>query len=153
MAMFYKDTARKMDVVNLLAADDEANLALKVRSEFIKESNTVGMMLPSHSDVFFQDYLMLNGGNLRIKLNRAKDVFCLVSSAAGAYFKVVITEAIFFVRGVKIASSSILGNAGALKHSSAKCPSAESTVPCSLFQEDLAVLTLTTSFWITFLSA
>lgn len=152
MAMFYKDTARKMDVVNLLAADDEANLALKVRSEFIKESNTVGMMLPSHSDVFFQDYLMLNGGNLRIKLNRAKDVFCLVSSAAGAYFKVVITEAIFFVRGVKIASSSILGNAGALKHSSAKCPSAESTVPCSLFQEDLAVLTLT-SFWITFLSA
>ena len=55
MAMFYKDTARKKDVVNLLAADDEANLALKVRAEFTKESNTVGMMLPSHSDVFFQD--------------------------------------------------------------------------------------------------
>ena len=31
MAMFYKDTAEKMNVVNLLAADDEANLGLKAR--------------------------------------------------------------------------------------------------------------------------
>ena len=65
---------------------------------------------------------ILNGVNLRIKLNRAKNVFCPVSSAAGANFKVAITEAILFVRRVKVASSIILGHAAGLKHSSAKYP-------------------------------
>ena len=74
----------------------------------------------SVSDIFFQDRLMLNGVNVRIKLNRAKNVFCFVSSAAAANFKVVITEAILFVRKVKVASSIILGYAAGLKHSSAK---------------------------------
>ena len=122
MSMFYKDTAGKMGIVNPLAAEDEANLGLKVRYELTKESHTVDMTGLIHSDIFFQDRLMLNGVNLRIKLNRAKNVFCLVSSAAGANFKVVITEAILFVRRVKVASSIILGHAAALKHSSAKHP-------------------------------
>ena len=78
------------------------------------------MIRPIHSDIFFQDWLMLNGVNLRIKLNRAKKVFCLVSSAAAANFKVVITEAILFVRKFKVASSIILGHAAGLKHSCAK---------------------------------
>lgn len=60
-----------MGVVNPLAADDEANLGLKARYEFTKDSHTVDMMGPIHSDIFFQDRLMLNGVNLRIKLNRA----------------------------------------------------------------------------------
>ena len=104
MAMFYKNTAGKMNVVSPLVAGDEANLGLKARYEFTKESHTVDMMGRIHTDIFFQDRLMLNGVNLRIKLNRAKNVFCLVSSAAGANFKVVITEAILFVRRVKVAS-------------------------------------------------
>ncbi|XP_073234222.1 uncharacterized protein F54H12.2-like [Porites lutea] len=122
MAMFYRHTAGKMNVMNPLAADDEANLGLRVRYEFTKESHTVDLMGPIHSDIFFQDLLMVNGVNLRIKLNRAKNVFCLVSSAAGANFKVVNTEAILFVRRVKVASFIILGHAAGLKHSSAKYP-------------------------------
>ena len=78
------------------------------------------MMGPIHNDIFFQDRLMLNGVKLRIKLNQAKNVFCLVSSTPAANFKVVITEAILFVRRVKVASSIILVHAAALKHSSAK---------------------------------
>ena len=92
---------------------------------------------------------MLNGVNLRIKLNRAKNVCCPVSSAAGVNFKVAITEAILFVRTVKVASSIILGHA-ALNTPAPSIPSAESIVKCSLFQENLVVLTLTTSFWVTF---
>ncbi|CAH3044872.1 unnamed protein product [Porites lobata] len=122
MAMFYKDTPGKMDVANPVAADDAANKGLKVRYDFTKESHIVDMMGPIHSDIFFQDRLMLNGVNLRIKLNRAKNSFCLMSSAAAPTFKVVITEAILFVRKVKLASSIILGHAAALKHSSAKYP-------------------------------
>ena len=122
MAMFYKDTPGKMDVANPVAADDATNKGLKVRYDFTKESQIVDMMGPIHSDIFFQDRLMLNGVNLRIKLNRAKNSFCLMSSAAAPTFKVVITEAILFVRKVKLASSIILGHAAALKHSSAKYP-------------------------------
>ena len=75
MAMFYKDTAGKMNVVNPLAADDEANLGLKARYEFTKESHTVDMMGPIHRDIFFQDRLMLNEVNLRIK-RFANNYFC-----------------------------------------------------------------------------
>ena len=50
------------------------------RYEFTKESHTVDMMGPIHSDTFFQDRLMLNGVNLRIKLNRAKNVHDIMSS-------------------------------------------------------------------------
>ena len=58
MAMFYKDTAGKMDVVNPGAEDADANMGLKARYEFTKQSNTVDMMGPIHSDIFFQDRLM-----------------------------------------------------------------------------------------------
>ena len=98
MAMSYKDPPEKMDVVNPVADDEDANMGLKTRYAFTKQSQTVDMLGPIHNDIFFQDRLILNGVNLRIKLNRAKNSFCLLSSAAGADFKVVITQAILYVR-------------------------------------------------------
>ena len=122
MAMFYKDTPGKMDAVNPTAENDVANMGLKARYELTKGSDTVDMTGPIHSDIFFQERLLLNGVNLRLKLNRAKNAFCLVSSATGPNFKVVITEAILYVRKVKIASSIALGHAAALKQTTAKYP-------------------------------
>ena len=58
MAMYYKDTPGKMDVVDPVADDADANMDLKARYSFIKESNTVDMMGPTHSDIFFQDRLI-----------------------------------------------------------------------------------------------
>ena len=123
MSLFYKDTPGKMDTVNPLAEDDDANLGLKARFAFTKSSNIVDMMGAIHSDVFFQELrLLLNGVNLRIKLNRAKNSFCLLSSATTPNFKVSITEAILYVRKVKVASSITLGHAAALRHTTAKYP-------------------------------
>ena len=122
MAMFYKDTPGKMDVVNPVAEHDDTNMGLKARYEFTKGSDTVDMTGPIQSDIFFQDRLLLNGVNLRLKLNRAKNAFCLVSSATGPSFKVVITEAILYVRKVKVTSSIALGHAAALKQATAKYP-------------------------------
>lgn len=122
MSLFYKDTPGKMDTVNPLAEDDNANLGLKARFAFTKSSNIVDMMGAVHSDVFFQERLLLNGVNLRIKLNRAKNSFCLLSSATTPNFKVTITEAILYVRKVKVASSITLGHAAALRHTTAKYP-------------------------------
>ena len=120
--LFYKDTPGKMDTVNPLAEDGNANLGLKARFAFTKSSNIVDMMGAIHSDVFFQERLLLNGVNLRIKLNRAKNSFCLLSSATTPNFKVTITEAILYVRKVKVASSITLGHAAALRHTTAKYP-------------------------------
>ena len=122
MAMFYKDTPGKMDAVNPVADDADANMGLKARYAFTKQSRTVDMIGPIHSDIFFQDRLILNGVNLRLKLNRAKNSFCLVSSAGGTNHKVVITEAILYVRKVKVAPSIALGHAVALKQATAKYP-------------------------------
>ena len=122
MALFYKDTPGKMDAVDPVADDAEANMGLKASYTFAKESNTVDMMGSIHSNIFFLDRLILNGVNLRLKLSRAKHFFCLVSSAPGANFKVVITEAILYVRKVKVASSITLGHAAALKQTTAKYP-------------------------------
>ena len=75
-----------MNAVNPVADDDDANLGLKARYSFTKNRNTVDMIGPIHSDLFFQELLLLKGVNLRLKLNRAKDSFCLVSSTVNPQF-------------------------------------------------------------------
>ena len=122
MSLFYKDTLGKMDAVNPVAEDADANLGLKARYAFTARSNTVDMMGPIYSDLFFQERLLLNGVNLRIRLNRTKNTFCLVSSAVNPQFKVVITQAILYVRKVKVAPAISLGHAAALKQATAKYP-------------------------------
>ena len=99
-----------------------ANLGSKARYAFTKQSNTVDMIGPIHSDLFFQERLLLNGVNLRLKLNRAKTSFCLVSSAVNPQFKVVIRQAILYVRKVKVAPAISLGHVAALKQATAKYP-------------------------------
>ena len=120
MALFYKDTAVKMDAVNPVADDADANMGLNARYGFTKQSRAVDMIGPIHSDIFFQDRLIFNGVNLRLKLNRVKNSFCLVLSAGGANHKVVITDAILYFRKVKVAPSIALGHAAALKHTSGR---------------------------------
>ena len=46
MAMFYKDTPGKMDAVNPVAGDDDANIGLKGRYTFTKQSRMVDMIGP-----------------------------------------------------------------------------------------------------------
>ena len=52
MAFCYEDTPGKMDVVNPVEDDAEANKGLKARYEFTKESHTVDIIGPIHSDIF-----------------------------------------------------------------------------------------------------
>ena len=80
------------------------------------------MIGPIHSDIFFQDRLILNGVNVRQKLNKAKTSFCLVSSAGVANHKVVIIEAILYVGKVKVAPFIALGYAATIKQATTKYP-------------------------------
>ena len=58
MALFHTDTSGKIDAVNPVDDDDDANLGLKARYTFTKNNNMVDMMGPT---IFFQDRLIFNG--------------------------------------------------------------------------------------------
>jgi len=118
--LFYKDTAGKMDVVDPVATG--FNTGLNTRHKLTKDSATVEMMGPIHSDLFHQDRLLLNGVSIRIRMNRSKNAFCLLSSKDGADFKVNISHASLFIRKVKVTNDTFLGHATALEHSPAFYP-------------------------------
>ena len=55
-----------------------------------------------HSDVFFQDRCLLNEVNVKVRLVRSKNEFCLMSIDANPSYKVKLISAIWLVRKVQI---------------------------------------------------
>ena len=122
-ALYYKDAAGQMDTLALAAGDGVVpNDGLVKRSRHTHRSRVVDMMGRLHADIFFHDRYMLNEVNVKIKLMRSKDVFCVMSQAD---CKVMITKAAMFVRKVKlspICQSVFLAHAKALENGTAKYP-------------------------------
>jgi hypothetical protein len=83
-----------------------------------------------HTDIFSLNRYMLNKVNVKIKLIRSQDAFCLM--AIGAHqFEVLVTEALLLVRKVKISPPVYFAHANALESASAKFPIRR--VICKLF--------------------
>src|SRR6218665_826745 len=102
--------------------DDTAmNDGFKTRS-MTREGRVVDMLGCLHSDLFFQDRFLHNDVNIKVRLVRNKDVFCLMSSAAGAAFKVRILECKPYIRQVKLSPSVFLAHAKALEVGNVKFP-------------------------------
>ena len=51
-----------------------------------------------HSDIFFQDRYMLNEVNVKVRLVRNKDSFCLMSGETNPSYKVKLISAVLLVR-------------------------------------------------------
>ncbi|KAL0151478.1 hypothetical protein M9458_053264 [Cirrhinus mrigala] len=103
--LFYKDRAGHMD-----AADPAGgNHGLTKRAAFTNASNVVELLAPIHSDIFFQEKLMLNGLDIKIRMTRGKDEFCLMRSDDVAY-KLNIVSASLFVKKVRTCTSSALNH-------------------------------------------
>ncbi|XP_051573570.1 uncharacterized protein F54H12.2-like [Myxocyprinus asiaticus] len=115
---FYKDTAGHMDVADHVA---EGNCGLTQRAAFTNDSNVVELLAPIHSDIFFQEKLMLNGVDTKIRMTRGKDEFCLMRSDTVAY-KLNILSASLFVKKVSVSPAVRLGHAQALLSATAKYP-------------------------------
>jgi len=115
-ALYYKDTAGNMDSVTF---DNNVNDGLAKRRQLARQSAVIDMMGRLHADIFFQERYMLNEVNVKIKLIRSKDAFCLMG---GDNFKVKITHASLFVRKVKLMPSVFLAHAKALERGTAKYP-------------------------------
>ena len=115
-ALFYKDRAGKFDVASPVVADDDANTGLKKRYQFTEESKVVDMMGPLHTDVTFMDRLLLNNVDVKFKLHRIKDEFCLMTSGNPALnYKTEIMDATLYIRSVKVNPTTALEHAKLLE--------------------------------------
>ncbi|XP_039525756.1 uncharacterized protein F54H12.2-like [Pimephales promelas] len=115
--LFYKDTAGHMDVNDPIGR----NLGLLKRSRYTSASKVVELLAPIHSDLFFQEKLLLNGVDVKIRMTRAKDEFCLMRCDDVDY-KINIVSASLFVKKVSVSPPVRLGHAQALLSATAKYP-------------------------------
>lgn len=115
--LFYKDKAGHMDTADP-AGENEG---LTKRAAFTNASNVVELLAPIHSDIFFQEKLMLNGVDIKIRMTRGKDEFCLMRNDTTAY-KLNILSASLFVKKVTVSPAVRLGHAQALLSTTAKYP-------------------------------
>ncbi|XP_069064798.1 uncharacterized protein F54H12.2-like [Pleurodeles waltl] len=113
--LFYKDTEAHFENTAL----DGGNKGFKKRASFAAGSRQFDRLVRVHSDLFFQDKLLVNAIDLKIKLNCNKDAFCLINGDAQQY-KLVILSASLFVKRVKVSPSVRLAHAEALQLSNAK---------------------------------
>ncbi len=58
------------------------NTGLMRRAAFTNASNVIELLAPIHSDIFFQEKFMLNGIDIKIRMTRGKDEFCLMRDDA-----------------------------------------------------------------------
>jgi len=102
--LFYKDDAGNMEETIVAAAGNRTpNYGLQKRRALITQSKEFDMMGRIHSDICQQKYL-LSQVDIKIKLIRSNDNFCLIGAADA---KIVVTHASLFVRKVKLSSTTI----------------------------------------------
>ena len=111
-----------MDVVDPTLADDNANLGLKKRSQFTAESGEIDLVGMIHADIFCQEKFLLSGVDLKLKLHRSKNEFCLVSGFQPLQqmpeYKVQIMDATLFVRSCKLNPTLTVSHAKELERPS-----------------------------------
>ncbi|KAM4012540.1 uncharacterized protein F54H12.2-like [Anomaloglossus baeobatrachus] len=113
--LFYKDTAGHHNDRTL----DGANAGFVKRAFISANSKPVDLMGPIFGDIFNQPKLILNGLDLKIKLSRNKDSFCLMSADAEQY-KVQISHAALYVKLVQVSPAVRIGHSQALLAATAK---------------------------------
>ena len=107
--LFYNVDAGNMEETIVAAADNRTpNSGLQKRHALITQSREFDMMGRIHGDIIFQEKYVLNHVNIKIKLIRSNDNFCLMGAADA---KIVVTHAALFVRKVKLSSSVFLSHA------------------------------------------
>ena len=120
-SMYYKDVAGHLEELN---PHDQhaANTGFVKRHSFFEDGQMVDMIGCLHSDLFFQDKYLPSDVNIRIRLVRNKDAFCLLSNVNGAAFKIRINDCKLLVRKVKLSPSVFVAHAKALEQGNAKYP-------------------------------
>ncbi|KAL6417001.1 hypothetical protein ACFW04_014712 [Cataglyphis niger] len=98
-----------------------ANSALVRRAHYIRGGRALDLIGHLHCDVFNQDKFLINGVEVRLRLVRSKDSFCLMDSN-GTSSKIHILNASLLVRRAKISAGLLLAHARMLSKVTAKYP-------------------------------
>ena len=109
-ALWYKDSAGHME-------DQAENEGFRKRQNWTMASKQVTLIGRPHLDLCFQDRLMLNGMDIKMRLVRSKDSFCLMGDG-----HVKIEDVSLFVRKVKVDPSVQLDHIKGLERMTAKYP-------------------------------
>lgn len=112
--LWYSDTSGSMDNC------EEENSGLKCRRVFSENSKSVDMVGHLHVDLFNQDKFLLNGVELRLRLVRSRDTFCIMSKTEKC--KIDIEEANLLIRRNKINPTVLLAHTKTLESGTAKYP-------------------------------
>ena len=123
-ALYYKDTATKMDENGALPALKEVaikwdktnetegwlysagtgNQGFAKRHKFITNGNQFVLSGPIFADIFMTDRLLLNMMDLKVVLNRSTDAFCLmeIGNSSPIEPRVKLTDVVLKIRKVKV---------------------------------------------------
>ncbi|XP_069599715.1 uncharacterized protein F54H12.2-like [Ranitomeya imitator] len=115
--LFYKDTAGHHQTTELDGQYQNQGFAHRAHATCL--SRPVELIGPIFCDIFNQLKLILNGLDLKIKLSRNKDAFCLMT-AEHEQLKVQIVKAALYVKRVQVSPAVRIGHSQALLSSSAK---------------------------------
>lgn len=97
------------------------NKGLLMRHDFLNGGKTLDLIGHLHCDIFNQDRFLLNGVEMRVRLVRSKDAFCLMDASDNNY-SVHISEASLLVRRSKINPGVLVAHAKTLATTTAKYP-------------------------------
>ncbi|XP_043271245.1 uncharacterized protein F54H12.2-like [Venturia canescens] len=128
----YGPAAKKSHLTSVLWSDDtpgkmddtsfKNNIGLRERAKLLSAGKTVDLIGHLHCNIFNQERFLLNGVEMRLRLVRARDSFCLMSSQPDISCGLNISEATLLVRRTKIAPGVLLSHARALAKTTAKYP-------------------------------
>jgi hypothetical protein len=96
------------------------NQALVRRARYIQGGRALDLIGHLHCDVFNQDKFLINGVEVRMRLVRSKDSFCLMETNSTS--KIRILDASLLVRRAKITPGVLLAHARMLSKTTAKYP-------------------------------
>lgn len=123
--LWYEDTAGQMDAalttVTTANPSFSKNKGATKRNEFVKGGKTLDLLGHLHCDVFNQEKFLLNGVEIRVRLIRSKDTFCLIDYETQPV-KVHVLEAALRVRKAKINPGILIAHSKALTRGTAKYP-------------------------------
>ena len=104
-------------------------------------SKTVELQGRIHSDLFNQEKFILNGVDLTLKLHRHKPEFCLLSADAAPAYKIIIVDAILYVKKIELTPSVFNAINAVLNDKMHSMPLRELRLKYLQFQEDSKVNT------------
>lgn len=118
-ALWVSDVAGYMD--EQPGDDAKKNTGLLERQACLASGKQYDLLGHLHCDIMNQDRFLINGVEVRLRLVRSKDAFCLMNASDTAY-SVNISEATLLVRRVKIAPAVLIAHAKALSSATVKYP-------------------------------